>query len=44
MAREAAARLAAAGLSDHYNEIFRITRLTDFIDTFENAEAALERL
>jgi hypothetical protein len=30
------------GLSDHYLEIFQITRLTDFMDIFADEASALE--
>ena len=33
--------VAAYGLSDHYREIFSITRLSDFMSIYEDAEAAL---
>ena len=34
-------RLLACGLSDHYQEIFRITRLTDFLDMFPDEVTAI---
>ena len=34
-------RLIAFGLSDHYREIFRITRLADFIKIYADEESAL---
>jgi anti-anti-sigma factor len=34
-------RLLAYGLSDHYREIFEITRLADFIELYEDEAAAL---
>jgi anti-anti-sigma factor len=34
-------RLAAYGLSDHYREIFEVTRLADFIAVFPDESAAL---
>lgn len=37
-------RLAACGLSDHYREIFEITRLADYIAVCTNEEAALARI
>lgn len=40
-ARKAQRRLFACGLSDHYVEIFRITRLADFIDIFPDEASAL---
>jgi anti-anti-sigma factor len=33
--------VAAYGLSDHYREIFSITRLSDFMAIYEDAAAAL---
>lgn len=33
--------LCVCNLSDHYTEIFRITRLTDFMPAFPSEEAAL---
>lgn len=35
-ARASGTPIAAFGLSDHYREIFRITRLADFLPVFEN--------
>jgi hypothetical protein len=32
----------AYGLSDHYVEIFNITRLSDFVSVFPDEESALE--
>jgi anti-sigma B factor antagonist len=34
-------RMLACGLSDHYVEIFTITRLTDFVPIFPDEQAAL---
>jgi anti-sigma B factor antagonist len=34
-------RLLAYGLSDHYVEIFNITRLSDFVSVFPDEESAL---
>lgn len=34
-------KLAAYGLSDHYREIFRITRLSDFMRIYSDENAAL---
>lgn len=31
--------VAAYGLSDHYRELFQITRLSDFMHIYDNAEA-----
>ncbi len=40
-ARAARRRLLACGLSEHYVEIFNITRLADFMTVFPNEIAAL---
>ena len=40
-ARAAKRRLLAYGLSDHYVEIFNITRLSDFVNVFPDEESAL---
>ena len=40
-ARASKRRLLAYGLSDHYVEIFDITRLSDFVSIFPNEESAL---
>jgi anti-sigma B factor antagonist len=40
-ARKAGTRLLACGLSEHYQEIFRITRLSDFIQIFPDEATAL---
>ncbi len=40
-ARKAGCRVLACGLSDHYVEIFRITRLADFITLCADETAAL---
>lgn len=37
-------RLFAYGLNNHYREIFRITRLSDFMSIYENESAALAAL
>jgi anti-sigma B factor antagonist len=42
-ARKNHRRLAAFGLSDHYVEIFNITRLVDFMNIFPDETSALER-
>jgi len=34
-------RLILCGLSDHYVEIFKITRLTDYMDIYPDEQAAL---
>ena len=41
-ARKSHKRLVVYGLSDHYVEIFQITRLSDFMDIFDNETSALE--
>jgi anti-sigma B factor antagonist len=40
-ARASKRRLLAYGLSDHYVEIFDITRLSDFVSVFPDEESAL---
>jgi anti-sigma B factor antagonist len=40
-ARKASRRLMACGLSDHYVEIFQITRLADFMAVFPDEASAL---
>ena len=40
-ARAARRRLVVYGLSEHYVEIFQITRLSDFMTVFPNEESAL---
>ncbi len=40
-ARRSGCRLVTYGLSDHYQEIFRITHLADFLGIFPNEAAAL---
>ena len=40
-ARKSQRRLVTYGLSDHYVEIFRITRLADFIGIFPDEQSAL---
>jgi anti-anti-sigma factor len=40
-ARKNHRRLAAYGMSDHYVEIFRITRLVDFMSVFSDEASAL---
>jgi anti-sigma B factor antagonist len=41
-ARAARRRLVVCGLSEHYVEIFQITRLSDFMSMFPNEASALE--
>ncbi len=40
-ARDAGIRMLACGLTDHYIEIFRITRLADFLSIFPDEASAL---
>jgi anti-anti-sigma factor len=40
-ARKARRELAVFGLSDHYRQIFEITRLADFMSIFPDEESAL---
>jgi len=42
-ARAAKRDLSAYGLSEHYVEIFNITRLSDFMGVFPDEESALDR-
>ena len=41
-ARKAGHKLMVSGLSDHYREIFEVTRLSDFMTIFPDEEAALK--
>ena len=41
-ARKSNRRLLACGLSDHYVEIFQITRLADFMTVYADEESALK--
>jgi anti-sigma B factor antagonist len=41
-ARKSQRRLLACGLSDHYVEIFKITRLADFMNVFPDESSALK--
>ncbi len=43
-ARKSGRRLLTAGLSDHYREIFQITRLSDFMSIFPDENAALKAI
>lgn len=43
-ARKARRRLAVFGLSEHYEEIFKITRLSDFMDIYPDETSALSTL
>lgn len=40
MARAEGREVGAAGLSDHYREVFEITRLSDFMHIYEDTGAA----
>ncbi len=40
-ARKSGRRLLTCGLSDHYVEVFRITRLADFMDLFPDEQSAI---
>ena len=40
-ARRSHQTVLASGLSPHYQEIFQVTRLSDFMPMFQNEEAAL---
>jgi anti-anti-sigma factor len=42
-ARASKRRMLACSLSEHYVEIFDITRLSDFVNIFEDEESALTR-
>lgn len=43
-AHQANRRLAACGLSEHYREVFQITRMTDFMEIFTDEASALKQL
>jgi len=43
-ARKSRRRLLTYGLSEHYQEIFRITRLSDFMSIFPEESSALSEL
>jgi anti-anti-sigma factor len=40
-ARKDGTRVLSAGLSDHYREIFEITRLADFMELYADEESAV---
>jgi anti-anti-sigma factor len=40
-ARKSGRRLLTCGLSDHYQEIFKITRLSDFMNIYTDEASAL---
>jgi anti-sigma B factor antagonist len=43
-ARSQGRKVVASGLSEHYREIFDITRLSDFIELFGDLDAAVSQL
>lgn len=43
-ARKEGRRMAACGLTAHYREIFSVTRLSDFIELFDDEQDALRSL
>ena len=43
-ARQSGVRMVACGLTDHFVEIFRITRLADFISIFADEDSAMTDL
>ncbi len=43
-ARKEGRSITAYGLSDHYKEIFQITRLSDFMAIFDDEESAVTEL
>jgi anti-anti-sigma factor len=43
-AHQANRRLAACGLSDHYAEVFQITRMTDFMEIYTDEASAISKL
>jgi anti-anti-sigma factor len=43
-ARSERRKVVASGLSEHYREIFDITRLSDFIEVFGDLDAAVSQL
>jgi anti-sigma B factor antagonist len=43
-AHQTGRRLAGCGLSDHYQEVFRITRMNDFMEIFPDETSALAKL
>jgi anti-anti-sigma factor len=40
-ARKSGTRVLSSGLSDHYREIFEITRLADFMELYSDEESAV---
>ncbi len=43
-ARKSHRRLVTCGLSEHYQEIFNITRLSDFMAVYQDEDSALQEL
>jgi len=43
-ARRSHRRLVTTGLSEHYREIFNITRLSDFMTVYDDEESALQEV
>jgi anti-sigma B factor antagonist len=43
-ARREHRRVLASGLTEHYAEIFRVTRLSDFMDLFDDEDTAIRAL
>ena len=43
-ARSQGRKVVASGLSDHYREIFDITRLSDFIELFPSIDGAVSQI
>ena len=43
-ARKTQRRLVTCGLSEHYREIFNITRLSDFMTVYDDEESALREV
>jgi anti-anti-sigma factor len=43
-ARKSHRRLVTTGLSEHYREIFNITRLSDFMTVYTDEESALQEV
>lgn len=41
MAKAEGRQIGAVGLSDHYREVFRITRLSDFIHIYEETKTGI---
>lgn len=43
-ARKTQRRLVICGLSEHYQEIFNITRLSDFMTVYQDEESAIQEI